>query len=202
MRVGDGLVHGPCHRSRANDTGAPATSKMRNSPKELTAAPYEVSPHVVKPSRPPLDPGACGVGRGILRYQWGEYLHVGQERGLSRPRPCPIEPLEHEWPSWQAGTGRKKQKKGQNHGDFDCNRAKGVTRDRISLLRSEGRVRIVLGPRTLISEAKATTQNIGVADTMMKDADRRSMVGIRRGRRFALRRIEIEIRLHAARKDV
>jgi hypothetical protein len=77
-----------------------------------------------------------------------------------------------------------------------------VARDGISLLRSECRVRIVLRPRTLISEAKATTQNIGVADAMMKDAEGRSMGDVRRSRRFALRRVEIEIRLHAARKDV
>ena len=78
MRVAGGPVHGPCHRSRANDTGAQAPSKMRDSPKELTAAPHEVPPHVMKPSRPPLDAGACGVERDILRYQGREYLHVGQ----------------------------------------------------------------------------------------------------------------------------
>lgn len=68
MRVAVGPVHGPCHRSRANDTGAATSSKMRDSPKDLTAAPHEVSPHVMKPSRPPLDAGARGVGGGILRY--------------------------------------------------------------------------------------------------------------------------------------
>ena len=64
MRVADGPVHGPCHGSRANDTGAAASSKMRDSPKELTAAPHEVSPHVMKPSRPPRDAGARGVREG------------------------------------------------------------------------------------------------------------------------------------------
>jgi len=77
-----------------------------------------------------------------------------------------------------------------------------MARDRISLLRSECRVRIVLVPRTLISEAKATTQNIGVADAMMKDADGRSIGGVWRSWRFALRRVEIEISLHATRKDI
>jgi hypothetical protein len=67
-----------------------------------------VSAHVMKPWRTPLDAGTCGGGRGIFRYQRREHLHVGQERGFSRPRPCPIEPLEHERPSWQAGTGREK----------------------------------------------------------------------------------------------
>jgi hypothetical protein len=107
MRVADGPVHGPCHGSRANDTGAAASSKMRNAPKELTATPYEVSPHVMKPPRPPLGAGACGVGRRIFRYQWREYFHMGQERHFPRPRSCPIEPLEHERSSWQAGAGRE-----------------------------------------------------------------------------------------------
>jgi hypothetical protein len=107
MRVADGSVQRPCHSSRANDTGAAAATKMRDSPKELTAAPHEVSPHVMKPTRPPLDARARGVGSGILRYQWREYLHMGQERSFARPRPCSIEPLEHERPSWQAGTGRE-----------------------------------------------------------------------------------------------
>jgi hypothetical protein len=54
----------------------------------------------------------------------------------------------------------------------------------------------------LISEAKATAQNIRVADSMIKDADRRSIGGIWRSRRFAFRSVEIEIRLHTAGKDV
>jgi hypothetical protein len=77
-----------------------------------------------------------------------------------------------------------------------------VARDRIALLRRECGVRIVLGPRTLISEAKATTQNIGVADPLIKDADRWSIRSVRRGRRFAIRGVEIEVRFHAAGKDV
>jgi hypothetical protein len=35
--------------------------------------------------------------------------------------------------------------------------------------------RAVLGPRTLISEAKATTQNIRFAEFLIEDADRRSI---------------------------
>jgi hypothetical protein len=53
-----------------------------------------------------------------------------------------------------------------------------------------------------VSEPKATAQNIGVAEAMMKDADGRFIGGVWRSRRFALRRVEIEIRLHATRKDV
>jgi hypothetical protein len=175
---------------------------MRDSPKKLTAAPHEVSAHVMKPWRPPSDAGACAAGRGVLGYQWREYFYVGEERGSPRPNPCSIEPLEHERPPRQARTGREQQEEAQHHGNFDCNRAKRVAHDRVSLLRAESYVRVVFGPATFISETKATTQNICVTDAAIKDADRGLIAAVRRSRRFTFWSVEIEIRLHAAGKDV
>ena len=85
MRVVDWAVQVPCHRSRANDTGAAASPKMRDSPEKLTATPHQVSTDVMKPWGSPLGAQACTAIRPISGYQWREYLHVIQERDFSRP---------------------------------------------------------------------------------------------------------------------
>jgi hypothetical protein len=77
-----------------------------------------------------------------------------------------------------------------------------MAHDRVSLLRAASGVCVVFGPRTFIAEAKATTQNIRLADAVIKDADRRLVAAVRRRRRFTFWSIEIEIGLHAAGKDV
>ena len=96
MRLADGAVHGPGHRSRPNDTGAAASSKMRDPPEKLTAAPHEVSADVMKPWGSSLSARAGTASGSILGYQWCEYLHVRQERGFPRPGARAIDPLEND----------------------------------------------------------------------------------------------------------
>ena len=99
MRIDNRWVHRPRYRSRANDTGAGASPKMRDSPKELAAVAHEVSTHVMKSRRSSLDARSCTARRvGVFGYQRRKYFHVIEQRGFAGSCPGSIQPFEHEWP--------------------------------------------------------------------------------------------------------
>ena len=77
-----------------------------------------------------------------------------------------------------------------------------MARNCISLLGGESRVCIVFGPCAFVSKTKAAAQNIRLSDASIEDDHRRSIRPIRRSRCFAIRGVEIEIRLQAAGKDI
>src|SRR6202041_1021132 len=73
-------IQGPRHRAGAHDAGSRVASQVRNSPKKLTPAPYEVPAHVVKPwTSAGLAGQAVGPRGSILRQQWRKDFDWVQE---------------------------------------------------------------------------------------------------------------------------
>src|ERR1700721_1675326 len=148
---------------------------MRNSPKKLTPAPYEVPAHVVKPwTSAGLAGQAVGARGSILRQRWRRDFDVIQERRLSRFCARLVQSFQHESPARQAGASRQKQEERQDHRDVDRNGAECVSCDRLGLAGRKLRLFVVTLARALAGDTKAASQNIGIAGRAIKHTDGQS----------------------------
>jgi hypothetical protein len=130
------------------------------------------------------------------------HLNVLQERRLAALAPPPVEALECLRTLREPGAGREQQKEREQHRNVHRDRADGVPPQRNAQLARQPGAAVVLRPALLVAEAKASAEDIVVRALTVMDPARESRLSIDRIRLLACRRVEVEIRLDAAREHI